>query len=124
MQERNQQLILADKQKSAENQDNQDGAEEKLLKSAEAEDDQNQDEQEEEKDAAANDLDESGLKAEEMEGIDESKVNCRRQETVSFQLDENEVSFNKYRAIIEDREERCKLQTQIDQEVKELQQKL
>lgn len=44
MQELKQQLILADKQKSTEIQDEQEGAEEKLLKSAEAEDDQNQDE--------------------------------------------------------------------------------
>lgn len=68
-------------------------------------------------------MDESGLKEEEMEGIEESLVNRRRQETVSFQLDENEVSFNKYRAIIEDRQSRCYLQTQIDQEVKDMQQK-
>jgi len=48
-------------------------------------------------------MSESGLKEEEMEGLDDEVLNQRRQETVDFQIDEKESSFNAYRAIIEDR---------------------
>ena len=122
MQELKQQLILADKQKSAEAEklEKQEDQSEDKPKSAEAEDQDH--EPIPEASGAANELDESGLK-EEMEGMEDSVVNRRRQETVGFQIDENEVSFNAYRAIIEDRQSRCYLQTQIDQEVKDMQQK-
>ena len=57
----------------------------------------------------AHDLSESGLKEKDMEGHEDEDLNQRRQETVDFQMDEKEASFNAYRAIIKDRQDRCKL---------------
>ena len=73
--------------------------------------------QAEQQEQALQEFSESGLK-EEIEGLDDEELNMRRQETVNFQIDEKEVSFNAYRAIIEDRQGRCYLQTKIDYNVK------
>ena len=64
-------------------------------------------------DNGANELSESGLQPDEaiMEEAEAEDLHRRRQETVSFELDETEISFNAYRAIIEDRQGRCYLQT-------------
>lgn len=58
----------------------------------------------------------------DLDDADAEAISKRRQETLQFQTDTSEVSFVNYRAIIDDREQRCQLQSRIDQEVKVMQQ--